>query len=105
MTRVFLRHAFADEHMAQVAITVRAAYFGPRAIGIGNAFNRSFDLLVEAGPTTSGMELVVGPVEFRIAAFADVGALLEIVVVLAAEGRFGTLVLNDVSLFFREFIE
>ena len=45
-----------------------------------------------------GVELVVGAVELRVAAAADVSAGLVEVIVLAGEGRFGAFGLDDVPL-------
>ena len=97
MTRVLGREPLAEEDVAEVAAAVGALDLDAHAVGVGQAPDGAGDLVVEGGPAAVGVELVVGAIEGRVAAAADVGAGLVEVVVLAGEGRLGALVLDDVA--------
>src|SRR5690606_40680545 len=71
---------------------------------VRQASHRAGDLVVECGPAAAGVELVLGAVQGRVAAPADVGAGLEEVVVLAGEGRLRALELDDVALLRRQLV-
>ena len=54
---VFVGEAFAEEDVAEVSVAVLADDFGTPAIGVGHATHAAFDLVVEARPTATRMEL------------------------------------------------
>lgn len=66
------------------------------AIGVGCASDSAGNFLVETGPAAVGVEFGVGGIEGGMAAFAEVGAGLPVLVVLARMRRFGAAVFDDV---------
>src|SRR5271155_2431908 len=72
VARILGGHPLSEEDVPQVSPTMVAADLGPPAIGIGDPSNRPGDLIIEAGPSAPGVELVHGPVEGRVAAAAVV---------------------------------
>jgi len=86
------------EHMAQVASASRALDLHSFAVRIGNATDRSGNLLVEGRPSAMGVELVVGPIERSPALLALVRPGAEIRLVLSRERRLGALVENHALL-------
>ncbi len=62
MTCVGSGKAFAKEYVAQMAAAVRALELRAHSVGVGQLIYGSRHLFVEGGPTTMGIELVIGPV-------------------------------------------
>src|SRR5689334_647264 len=62
------------EHVPQVTAAVLADDFNATSVRITNPPNGTGDLVVEAGPAAFAFEFVVGTIERRIAAAADVSA-------------------------------
>lgn len=105
MTRVFLREHLTAEDVAQVSVAVVALDLDSLPVCIRDFFHGSGNGVVERGPATVRVEFVRRAVELGVAALADVRPLFDEVVILAAERRFGSFVLDDVSFFFGEFVE
>lgn len=91
--------ALAEEDVAEVGAAGGAFDLGAGAVGVGKVAHGAVNFLIEAGPAAAGVELGGGEIKRGAAAAAEVGALLEKVVVLPAEGALGPLV-DDDALFF-----
>lgn len=99
VARVLGREALVQEDVAQVGAAAGAGDLRTHAVGIGGAAHGPGDLVVEARPAASRVELVGRAVERRAALAADVGARLAVVVELSGEGGFGSLLFDDPFLF------
>ena len=75
MARILGRHAFSGEYMPEVATTIIAENLRPAAIGVALLAHRSPNLVIEAGPATTGRKLAARVIELGIALFADKGSL------------------------------
>lgn len=95
MARVFFRDAFAAENVAEVRAAGVALDLGPPTVRIDQFPYGSGNGIVKSRPAALRVELVRRAVEFRAAAFADVGACFEELIVFTAARRFGSLVLDD----------
>lgn len=73
MPRVLWREPLTQEHVAEVASAARAGDLRPVSVRVRRALHRAGDLVVEARPAAVGVELVLGPVQGRVAAPALVG--------------------------------
>ena len=73
--------------------------FHPQPVGIRKTLDGTGKGIVKARPAATGVELVGRAVELRAAAPASEGALLEKIIVLAGEGRFGSFVFDYVPFF------
>ena len=62
VTRVARRKALPYKHVAEVPSTAGAEDFRPVPVRVRQPRNRALDLLVEAWPSTMGVELVLRPV-------------------------------------------
>lgn len=91
MPGIFLRHAFAFEHVAEVAAAIRADDFGAfHAEGVVFlADNGAGDFIIERRPAAAAVELVGRAVKLGVAAAADVGAGGFVVPVFTGESAFG----------------
>ena len=98
-------HVFTKEDMAKMTTTTMANDLGPPTVGVHVAIDGPGDLVIEAGPATTAVELVSGLIKRRLAATADVGALVLQVGEFAGERLFGALVDDDVRLLGRQLIE
>jgi hypothetical protein len=98
MPRVPGGETLSFEHVAQVAPAPGALNLHPLSVRIGKPTDGPRDLLVERGPTTVGIELVLGPVERRTAPLALVRSGHGVALVFSRKRRLGSLV-NDYSLF------
>ena len=85
--------------MTEMRTTTGADNLRSFSIRIRNPFDSSSDLIVEAGPSTVRIELVLCAIQRRITASAYIGSLFPEIIVLAAERRLGTF-LNDDSFLF-----
>ena len=99
MADILGRESLAGEHMAQMSSAFRADDLGPASVGVGNAPDRSLDLVIETGPAAARIELVRRAVKRLAALPAAVDARLVVVVILAGEGPLGALV-DDHPFFF-----
>ncbi len=90
--------SLAHEHVAEVATAPVADDLGPLPVPVRDPADRSGDLLVEAGPSTARVELVVRPVELRPAAFAAVRPCGRVMLILARERRLGPFAHDDALL-------
>lgn len=90
--------------MSEVTAAACALDFGTQTVGVGYALYGAGDLLIEARPTATGVKLVIGTIEFGIAAATDVRSLLEKIIVRAGERMFRSLVCDDVLLFGSQFV-
>ena len=99
VTRVLLREVFAGEHMSEMAVALRAADLGARAIRIGNVLHGTLDFLIKTRPTATGMKLAIRSVEFCIALPAEIGSSPEFALIFTRERRLGTPSKNDVCFF------
>ena len=88
----------AEEYVAQVTATSGTFYLRAKTIRVRELGYRVGDFLVKGGPTTVGIELVLGPVEFGVAALANIGAVVIEIVVGPGKGALGSLEFNDVPL-------
>lgn len=88
--------AFAGEDMAQMAGAIGAEYFSAATISIGDLVYCTGDLIVKTGPAAVGFELGSVLEQFCAALFAGVKALFEVIIVLSREGRFRSLVDDDI---------
>ena len=88
MSGVSLRQSLALEHVPEVRPTRSAHDLRALPVRIRNPLHGSGDLLIEARPAASGVELVVGTVERSVTPFTDVPALLPVVIVFSREGWF-----------------
>ncbi len=74
------------------------------AVGIRDAVNGSGDFGIETWPAATGVELILGFVERRVATTANVNTIGEVVIVLAREWRLCPLVCDYPLLFRSEFV-
>lgn len=74
MPGVLAREAFARKNVPKVASAVVAQDLGAPTIGIAFAPHGSWDLIVKTGPTATGTELILRPVQWIFTAAADVYA-------------------------------
>ena len=58
MPRVLRGEAFAFKDVAQVAFAIRTDDFNPAAIRIRVLVDRPGDLIIEAGPSATGLKLI-----------------------------------------------
>lgn len=93
---VFRRQPLTFEHMAEVAAAIGAKDFYPVPVGVWFMAHRTGYFIVESGPTAAGVELVLGAVEWGLAATTEVGASFEMLVVFAREGVFRAFIGYDV---------
>lgn len=89
--------------MTKVSVTIRTTNLGARSIG--NTFYGTANFLIKTWPAASGVEFVIGAIQLSVAALANVGAVLKVIIVLATEGRLGPLALDDVLFFVSECVE
>ena len=102
MTRVLVGHAFAFEHMPEVAATVSAKNFDSPAVRVGFAFDGLFDFVVETRPTAPGMKLVLRALERCVAPAADVRTIPFGIHVFARTRRLRPFAQDDAGFFFRQ---
>ena len=95
MPRVFGGEAFAFEDMPQMGPAGGADDFRPVAVRIGNPHDGPCDLVIEARPAASGVELVARAVERCAATPAGIGSVGLMVPVAPAERRFRRAVGDD----------
>ena len=91
--------SFAHEHMAQVTAAVGTFNFDPTTIRIRQTRYCSFHFFIESGPTTMGIELIHGPIEFCVALTTNVAPFFVKIVVFTCERSFCPLVFDHVPLF------
>ncbi len=84
--------------------TVGAYNFGTLAISIRNAFYRSGNFIIKAGPSAMAFKFAVGIIQRRITPAADISALLFVMQQFAGTGIFGAFVHNYIFFFCRKFI-
>ena len=84
--------------MAKVSSAAAAEDFGSRPVGVGFADNRLGNLIIEARPPAVTLELVVRPVQRRVALAADECARVLQFGVFTRERTFGALAENHVFL-------
>lgn len=89
----------AVEDVTQVAAAVVAHDLDAKTICIHFAFDGILDFIIERRPSTAAMEFVIGFVEWRVAAFANVCSVGEIVGVPTGVRVLRTLVQDDPTLF------
>lgn len=104
MPCVFRGHAFAFKNVAQVPATVITNDLCAAAIRIGYAAYGSGQVIVEAGPATTGIKLVVGVVERSLTTPTDKHAVGLPVVVFTGKGALGSFVFNNVSLLRAQYV-
>ena len=56
---VFCGEPFSQENMPQVTAAVGTDDFGPHSVGIRDPLNRSFNVVIKAGPSAVDVEFVV----------------------------------------------
>lgn len=88
MPRVFRCEPFSIEDMPQVAAAVPAKNLNAMPISIRMALYGIFNFIIKAGPAASGVELVFGAIEWRIAAPAEISASRLIVFIFSSEWHF-----------------
>jgi len=104
MPRVLGCEPFADEHMPEVSATRSAHDLGSSTIGIRDAPNGAWDLVIEAGPSASRRELVFALVQRCFALAAGIGTGHIVIVELSRVRRLSPLVKDDSGFFWREFV-
>ncbi len=75
---------------------------GSTPVRIGYPVHGSRDFIIKTWPSATRVELVVGPVQGRIASFASIRALQAMLFKLARERPFGPLMDNNALFFFRK---
>jgi hypothetical protein len=90
--------ALALENMAQMTLTGSANDLDPAAIGIRNPLYTAGNLVIETGPSASGVELIVGSVQRAVAPPAVEGSCLLMGTVFTGKGALGTLTDNHILL-------
>src|SRR5437867_1470859 len=98
MARLLGRKAFVQKDMTEMRAAIGAFDFNAHAVRVRQALYGAGHFVIEGRPTAMSVKLVFGTIKLGAAAAADVGALLEEVVVLACERRLSTLELDYVSL-------
>ena len=90
------------ENMAEVAVTFFAGDLDANhaEAGIGCLFNSAIDRLENRWPSAAGVVLRLGEKQLRAAGFADVGAILKMMIILAGECSLGAFQSDD-AVFFR----
>jgi len=99
-----LRQSFTEEYMTQMCSAVPAPYLCPLTVRIRETLHCPGDLLIKCRPAAVRVELVIGAVEFSIAAAAGVGPGFKEIVILSGEWTLRPLGLNDIPLLTREFV-
>lgn len=92
MASVFGRKFFALEHVSEVSAAIGTDDFGAFAIGVRDALDGAFDLVVEARPSAARVKLVIRSVEWCAALAAGVGAGFVRFIEFSGKGGFGPLV-------------
>lgn len=92
------------EDVAEVGRAGVANDLGTLTVGIGNAMDGTGDFGIEAWPAATGVELILGFIEGRVATTADVRTIREVVIVLAREWRLCTFFHDNALLFGSEFV-
>jgi hypothetical protein len=69
---VFGGKTLADEHMSEMSSTIIAKNLGPSAVSIGYSFDMTLDLVIKAGPTTTGIEFVIRSIKRVVATSTDI---------------------------------
>ena len=94
----------AGEDVAEMGIAGIADNLGTLAVSIWDAANSPGDFGVETWPATTGVELVLGFIEGRVATTADVRTVCEVAIILARERRLCPLVHDYPLLFGSKFV-
>lgn len=104
MAGVLGGEVLTGEDVAEVGRAGIANDLGTLTVGIGDATNSSRDFGVEAWPAATGVKLVLGFIEGCVAPSADIGAIGEVVIVLARKWRLCPLVHDYPLLFGSKFV-
>ena len=73
MARVFRRELLTEENVAKMRAAAHTGDFSAFAVSVDCPTHRAGNLVVKAGPAAMGVELVLGMVQRRVAAPADIG--------------------------------
>ncbi len=103
MAGILLRKSFAQKNMSQVAVAVGAHNLCPAPVRVAQSCNGPGYLVVETGPSATGIELGCGFVQRGITLFAVIDPWLVVLVVFSAKGSFGSLFQDHLLLFPGEF--
>ena len=57
---IFCGESFSKKNMSQVTAAVGTDDFGPHSVSIRNPLDRSFNFVIEAGPSTPRVKLTIG---------------------------------------------
>jgi hypothetical protein len=104
MARVFGCKSFSFKNVPQVGAARGASDFRALAVRVQAALYRTWDFLIEAGPTATGMEFCFRSVKRSAATPANIGSGFEKVIIFTAERRFGTFAFNYVSFFRSQYV-
>lgn len=99
MPDVLFRKPLTLEDMPEMGTASGALDFRSFPVCIRDPLDRSFYLVVEAGPAASGVELVLRSVERGFAPPADIDARLEVSLILSGERYLRPFVNYDLFLF------
>ena len=88
-----------QEHVAQMSPAIGAGDLRAPAVGVHLAMHGVSDGVVEAGPTATGVELVLRLVERGVASLAEVGAPGPVLFVLPGKRSFGAHLQDDAVFF------
>lgn len=104
MTGVFAGKSLSLKYMSQMATAVRTEDLGASAIGVGDPFNRTFDLVIKTRPSAVRLKFVLAQIQRRIASGTEISALYFVVQQVARSRTFGTFVQDDPCFFAGQFI-
>ena len=98
MPNVFRRQAFSKEYMSQMSAATGTDDLSPHTISIRHPLHRTRNLVIETGPPTPRIELVIRTIQRSVATFAEIRALLPETIIFPRERRLRRL-MDDNPLF------
>ncbi len=95
MPRILVGKSFARKYVPEMSAACRTGYFDASAVGVGSSFYSPCDLVVETGPTATGMEFILRTVERGAALPAVVYAFTRKIGILPGERWLGAFVYDN----------
>jgi hypothetical protein len=95
VARVFRGESLPEEYMTEMGAAPSTLDLGAHPVRVRDSSDRAGDFLIEARPSTLGVELIFGSVQRRIAALTRIDAGGPVMFELAGEGGFGALTNDD----------